>query len=279
MPEQKLSPSFMEGPISIRGDTTMRIPIVAGNWKMNKTIAEAAELVQAMRGWLASIPGVERVVCPPFVCLPAVKQAVAGTDIGVGAQNMHFEEKGAFTGEIAPSMLEGLCQYVIIGHSERRQYFGETDEGVNRKIRAALAHKLTPIVCVGETLALRQAGQTDGWVKGQVSAALQGLTPGQVQALVLAYEPIWAIGTGIAATAEDAQQVISEVIRPTIAALAGTKVAQAVRIQYGGSVSPANAAELMGKPDIDGGLVGGASLKASDFADIVRLTATSKGLA
>ncbi len=257
----------------------MRIPIIAGNWKMNKTIAEAVELVQAMKKPLAGIRGVEQVVCPSFVCLSAVKQAIADTDIGLGAQNMHFEEKGAFTGEIAPGMLEGLCQYVIIGHSERRQYFGETDEGVNRKIRAALAHRLTPIVCVGETLALRQAGQTNNWVRNQVTAALQGLASDQVQSLVIAYEPIWAIGTGIAATAADAQQVIGEVIRPTIAALLGADVAQAVRIQYGGSVSPSNTAELMGKPDIDGGLVGGASLKASDFVEIVRLTAVSKGLA
>jgi triosephosphate isomerase (TIM) len=257
----------------------MRIPIVAGNWKMNKTIAEAVELAQALKGPLAGIRGVERVICPPFVCLSGVRQAIADTDIGLGAQNMYFEEKGAFTGEVAPGMLEGLCQYVIIGHSERRQYFGETDEGVNRKIRAALAHRLTPIVCVGETLALRQAGQTDGWVKGQVTAALQGLTSDQVRALVIAYEPIWAIGTGIAATAEDAQQVIGEVIRPTIAAIVGADVAENIRIQYGGSVSPANTAELMSKPDIDGGLVGGASLKAGDFADIVRLTAASKGLA
>jgi triosephosphate isomerase len=257
----------------------MRVPIIAGNWKMNKTIAEAVELVQAMKKPLAGIRGVERVICPSFVCLSAVKQAIADTDIGLGAQNMHFEEKGAFTGEIAPGMLEGLCQYVIIGHSERRQYFGETDEGVSRKIRAALAHRLTPIVCVGETLALRQAGQTNGWVRNQVIAALQGLASDQVQSLVIAYEPIWAIGTGIAATAADAQQVIGEVIRPTIAALLGADVAQAVRIQYGGSVSPSNTAELMGKPDIDGGLVGGASLKASDFVEIVRLTAVSKGLA
>ena len=257
----------------------MRIPVVAGNWKMNKTIAEAIELATAMRDPLAGIRGVERVVCPPFVCLPAVKQALAGTDIGVGAQNVYFEEKGAFTGEVAPAMLEGVCQYVIIGHSERRQYFGETDDAVNKKIRAVLAHRLTPIVCVGETLALRRAGETNGWVRNQVVAALQGLTPTQVRALIIAYEPIWAIGTGVAATAEDAQQVIGEVIRPTVADLLGAEISEVVRIQYGGSVSPSNAAELMGKPDIDGGLVGGASLKASDFVEIVRLSAVAKDIA
>ena len=251
----------------------MRIPIIAGNWKMNKTIDEAVALVEALKGPLAGIAGVEKVVCPPFVCLPAVKAAIGEAQIGLGAQNVYFEESGAYTAEIAPGMLEGLCQYVIIGHSERRQYFGETDEGVNKKIVAALAHSLTPIVCVGETLELRQAGQTDEWVKGQVVAALEGLSADQVRSLVLAYEPIWAIGTGIAATSQDAQQVIGEVVRPTVGELFGDEVAQAIRIQYGGSVKPANAAELMSMPDIDGGLVGGASLKAPDFIDIVRLTA------
>jgi triosephosphate isomerase len=172
-------------------------------------------------------------------------------------------------------MLEGLCQYVIIGHSERREYFGETDEGVNKKIKAAFAHNLTPIVCVGETLELRQAGQTNDWVKGQIIAALKGLTGEQVKAMVVAYEPIWAIGTGVAATTADAQEVIGEVIRPTIAQLYDDEVAQPVRIQYGGSVKPSNAAELMSMPDIDGGLVGGASLQAEDFVEIVRLTADS----
>jgi triosephosphate isomerase len=254
----------------------MRTPIIAGNWKMNKTIAQAVELVQAMKDPLGEIAGVETVVCPPFVCLPAVQEAIGDAEIGLGAQNVYFEEKGAYTGEIAPGMLEGLCQYVIIGHSERRQYFGETDEGVNAKIKAALAHGLTPIVCVGETLELRKAGQTDAWVKRQVVAALEGLTAAQVQSLVIAYEPIWAIGTGVPATTEDAQQVIGGVVRPTVAGSFGDEVAQALRIQYGGSVKPANAAELMSQPDIDGALVGGASLKAEDFVEIVRLTAARK---
>jgi triosephosphate isomerase len=254
----------------------MRIPIIAGNWKMNKTIAAATALVEAMKGPLAKIEGVEKVVCPPFVCLPAVKQTVGDTEIGIGAQNMYFEESGAYTGEIAPNMLEGLCQYVIIGHSERRGYFGETDESVNQKTKVALAHSLIPIVCVGETLELRQEGKTNDWVKNQVIRALNGLSADQVKSMIIAYEPIWAIGTGVAATSQDAQEVIGQVIRPTIAELLGQDVAQKVRIQYGGSVKPSNAAELMSMPDIDGGLVGGASLQAEDFVEIVRLTAQSK---
>jgi triosephosphate isomerase len=254
----------------------MRTPIIAGNWKMNKTIDEAVELVEALKGPLAAVKGVDKVVCPTFVCLPAVKAAIGDAEIGLGAQNMYFEENGAYTGEIAPGMLQGLCQYVILGHSERRAYFGETDEGVNKKIKVALAHDLTPIVCVGETLELRQAGKTNAWVKGQVVAALEGLTGAQVESLIIAYEPIWAIGTGVAATTDDAQEVIGDVVRPTVSELFGDQVAQAVRIQYGGSVKPSNAVELMSAPDIDGGLVGGASLKAEDFAEIVRLTAQSK---
>jgi triosephosphate isomerase len=255
----------------------MRTPIIAGNWKMNKTIDEAVELAEALKGPLAAIDGVDKVVCPTFVCLPAVKAAIGDAEIGLGAQNMYYEESGAYTGEIAPGMLQELCQYVILGHSERRAYFGETDEGVNKKIKVALDHDLTPIVCVGETLELRQAGKTNGWVKGQVVAALEGLTGTQVESLIIAYEPIWAIGTGVAATTDDAQEVIGGVVRPAVAELFGNTVAQAVRIQYGGSVKPSNAAELMSAPDIDGGLVGGASLKADDFAEIVRLTAQNKG--
>ena len=255
----------------------MRTPIIAGNWKMHKTIAQAVELVQAMKGPLSEVAGVQKVVCPSFVCLPAVQEAIGDAEIGLGAQNVYFQEQGAYTGEIAPGMLEGLCQYVIVGHSERRQRFGETDEGVNAKIKAVLAHGLTPIVCVGETLELRRAGQTDAWVRRQVIAALDGLSAAQARSLVIAYEPIWAIGTGVPATAGDAQQVIGEVVRPTMGALFGTETAQATRIQYGGSVRPDNTAELMSQPDIDGALVGGASLQAQDFIAIVRLTAASKG--
>ena len=251
----------------------MRTPIIAGNWKMNKTIREAVELVEAMQAPLSRIKGVTKVVCPTAVCLPAVREAIGNAEIGLGAQNMYFAEEGAYTGEIAPNMIKELCQYVIIGHSERRGYFGETDEMVNKKIKAAFMHGLTPIVCVGETLELRQAGQTNEWVKNQVVAALEGLAGDQVKSLIIAYEPIWAIGTGVAATSQDAQDVIGGVVRPTVADLFGDKVAQAVRIQYGGSVKPANTTELMSMPDVDGGLVGGASLNAGQFAEIVRIIA------
>lgn len=255
----------------------MRIPIIAGNWKMNKSPDETIALVEAMKAPLTDIVGVEKVICPPFVCLSAAQEAIGDAEIGLGAQNVYFEESGAYTGEIAPGMLEGLVQYVIIGHSERREYFGETDEGVNKKTKVALAHGLTPIVCVGETLALRQSGKTDDWVRRQVVAALEGLTGEQVRTLIIAYEPIWAIGTGVAATAEDAQQVIGGVIRPTVVGLFGDDVAAALRIQYGGSVKPSNATELMSLPDVDGALVGGASLNAADFCEIVRLTAACRG--
>lgn len=254
----------------------MRIPIIAGNWKMYKTIPEATALIEAVKVPLSGISGVEKVVCPPYVCIPAVKEAIGEVEIGLGAQNVYFEPEGAYTGEVAPKMLAGLCEYVIIGHSERRQHFHETDESVNKKIKAALAHDLKPIVCVGETLELRQAGQTDDWIKRQVVAAFDGLAAGQMRSVVIAYEPIWAIGTGVAATAEDTQQVIGGVVRPTIDELFGSDLAQAIRIQYGGSIKPANAAELMALPDVDGGLVGGASLNAEDFVAIVRHTASAK---
>jgi len=253
-----------------------RTPIIAGNWKMNKTVAEAVSFVQEIREALQGIRGVDKVLCPPFVALVPVRELLAGTDIGLGAQNMYYEEKGAYTGEISPLMLEGLCQYVILGHSERRAYFGETDEGVNRKIKAALAHGLTPIVCVGESLEQHEAGETEAWVSGQVRAALAGLTPEQVRGIIIAYEPIWAIGTGKAATPEGANAVIAGPVRGTIAELYGDEVAQAVRVQYGGSVKPQNIGPFMEQPEIDGALVGGASLKP-DFVDIVRIAAEVKG--
>jgi triosephosphate isomerase (TIM) len=248
----------------------MRKPIIAGNWKMNKTVAEAVALVGAMKEQLLPIPGVDKVFCPPFMAVPDVARLLAGSGLGVGAQDMYWKDSGAFTGEVSPLMVREFCQYVIIGHSERREYFGETDESVNAKTRAALAHGLTPIVCVGETLALRQASRTESWVAGQVRAALAGLTAEQVAGLVIAYEPIWAIGTGLAATAEEAERVCGQVVRGTVAEVYGPAIAAAVRIQYGGSVSAANAAELMAQPNIDGALVGGASLKAPDFVAIVR---------
>lgn len=257
----------------------MRKPILAGNWKMNKTVAEAAALVTAMRDRLLAIPGVEKVLCPPFMAVPEVARLVAGTEIRVGAQDMYWEPSGAYTGEVSPVMVKEFCDYVIIGHSERREHFGETDTSVNRKIKAAFAHGLTPIVCVGESLALRQEGRTEVWVSGQVKAALEGLSAEQVASLVIAYEPIWAIGTGLAATAEEAERVCGQVVRATVAELYGADVAEAVRIQYGGSVKAANIAELMRQPNIDGALVGGASLSAEEFVAIVRYSAEAKGLA
>lgn len=253
----------------------MRTPILAGNWKMNKTVAEARELVGAALDDLVAVRGVEIVFCPPFVAIPAVAELVAGTEIGVGAQDMYWEESGAYTGEVSPAMVKEFCGYVIIGHSERREYQGETDADVNRKLKAALAHDLTPIVCVGESIEIRQAGDTETWVERQVRAALSGIPAEQVARIVFAYEPIWAIGTGLAATPHDAEHVCGRVVRATIAELYGHEVADAVRIQYGGSIKPGNALELMSQPNVDGGLVGGASLEAADFVAIVRHTATA----
>ncbi len=257
----------------------MRTPIVAGNWKMFKTVAEARQLVAAAREGLLGVSGVDKVFCPPFMAVPAVADAVSGTALGVGAQNMYWADEGAFTGEVSPLMVKEYCDYVIIGHSERREYFCETDEDVNKKIAAALKHGLTPIVCVGESLQIRRAGDTEAWVKGQVQGAVKGLTADEVAGLVFAYEPIWAIGTGLAATPQDAEHVCGAVVRATLRALYGDAVAAAVRIQYGGSIKPGNALELMSQPNVDGGLVGGASLQAADFVAIVRHTATAKGLA
>jgi triosephosphate isomerase len=255
----------------------MRRPILAGNWKMNKTISEATDLVRTVRRGLNEVKGVDRVICPPFTTLAAVKDLLAATQIGLGAQNMHWEEKGAYTGEIAPAMVKELCQYVILGHSERRAYFHETDENVNRKVKAALAHGLIPIICVGETESQHDAGETEAVVGGQVRGCLAGLSADQVAGLVIAYEPVWAIGTGKAATAAGAGAVIGLTIRGTIAQLYDEATAQAVRVQYGGSVSPSNVAEFMSHADIDGALVGGASLKP-DFVDLVRIAAEVKGV-
>jgi triosephosphate isomerase len=248
----------------------MRRPILAGNWKMHMTIADATDFVRSIRRGLNEIKTVDRVLCPPFTALAAVRELLSATEIGLGAQNMHWEEKGAYTGEIAPAMLKELCQYVILGHSERRAFFGETDEGVNRKIKAALAHGLLPIVCVGETVSEYDAGSTEQVVGGQVRGCLSGLTAEQVAGLVIAYEPVWAIGTGKAATPAGAGSVIGLTIRGTIADLYDEATAQAVRVQYGGSVKPSNVAEFMAHPDIDGALVGGASLKP-EFVDLVRI--------
>jgi len=257
----------------------VRTPIIAGNWKMHKTIAEATALVREMRRELHSISGVEKVVCPPFTALAAVAELLQATSIKVGAQDTHWEVAGAYTGAISPVMVKEIAQYVIIGHSERRQYFGETDESVNRKVKAAFAHGLSPIVCVGENLEQNEAGQTETWVSGQVRAALAGLSAEQVGQLVLAYEPIWAIGTGKPATPAGANATIGLVLRGTVADMFGETVAQAVRIQYGGSVKSSNIGEFMVQPDIDGALVGGASLKAAEFVAITRIAADTKGTA
>lgn len=246
----------------------MRKPIIAGNWKMYNTIEEAIALVEDLKP-LVKNAACDVVVCPTFVCLPAVAAAAKGTNIKVGAQNMYFEEKGAYTGEVSPYMLESLgIDYVIIGHSERRQYFNETDETVNKKLKKAYEHKLIPILCVGETLEEREGNFTSEVLGKQVKLDLAGLTCAQAETLVIAYEPIWAIGTGKTATADDANDTIAY-IRSIVSGIYGEDTAEKVRIQYGGSVKPNTIKEQMGKSDIDGALVGGASLKASDFAAIV----------
>ena len=247
----------------------MRTPFIAGNWKMNKTADEAAAFANEIKDALNAIEGVDVAFCPPFLAIPAVADAVQGTKIGVGAQNMYFEESGAYTGETAPNMITPFCQYVILGHSERRAYFGETDEGVNKKIKAALKHGLTPIVCVGESLEQNESGETQVFVSGQVRAAFDGLSAGEMAGCVIAYEPIWAIGTGKTATVEQAGDIIGGTVRATVASMFDKDTAEAVRIQYGGSVKPGNAAAFMAHPDIDGALVGGAALKP-DFVDLVR---------
>lgn len=246
----------------------MRKPIIAGNWKMNKTPSEAVELINQLKP-LVKDSEAEVVVCPPFVSLAAASQALEGSNIDLGAQNMHFEENGAFTGEVAPNMLKELgVKYVIIGHSERRQYFAETDETVNKKVTTAFAHGLIPILCVGETLEQREKDITEKIVEGQIREDLAGLRENDVRKIVIAYEPVWAIGTGKTASSEQANEVIS-FIRNIVADMFGNDVAENTRIQYGGSMNPGNASELMAMSDIDGGLIGGASLKAEDFAKVI----------
>jgi triosephosphate isomerase len=247
-----------------------RRPIVAGNWKMNTTIDEGLALVDALRALVGAESAVDRVVCPPFVSLQAISSRLRGSEIAVGGQNLHFEPKGAFTGEVSAAMLVGLASYVIVGHSERRHIFGETDVVVAKKVRAALGAGLLPILCVGESLAERDAGDTELVLRRQVRSALAGI--GEAPGLVIAYEPVWAIGTGRAATSADAQGG-NVIVRDELAQVLGLGVAQATRIQYGGSVTPDNAAELLGQPDIDGALVGGASLVAASFAAIIRAAA------
>ena len=245
----------------------MRKPIIAGHWKMHKTIAEALEFVNEVKDRVNN-DKVEAVICAPFTLLKDLKQATKGTNIKIGAQNMHFEEKGAFTGEISPLMLKELdMDYVVIGHSERRQYFNETDETVNKKVLKALEVGIDPILCVGETLEEREAGNTKDVCKVQVEKALENVSKEDLAKVVIAYEPVWAIGTGKTATSEDANDVIAY-IREVVANLYG-ELANEVRIQYGGSVKPSNVAEIMNQSDIDGALVGGASLEANDYVELV----------
>jgi triosephosphate isomerase len=248
----------------------MRTPMIAGNWKMNATVTEAKAMVAGMLGGLDTIKGVDKVICPPFTALASIKEMLTGTPVRLGAQNLYFEEKGAYTGEISPLMLAELCDFVIIGHSERRQYFGETDETVNKKIVAALKAGLKPIVCIGERLEENEAGKTAEIVTGQLKGALAEID--YPRGLIIAYEPVWAIGTGRAATGEQANETIG-MIRSNIAEMYGDEAARDIRILYGGSVTSANTAEFMKQPEIDGALVGGASLKAEEFVSIVKQTA------
>jgi triosephosphate isomerase len=251
----------------------MRRPVIAGNWKMNTTVDEAVSIVRSMVNDLDKFGNVEKVVCPPFISLTAVKEIIKGTSIKLGAQNMYFEEKGAYTGEISPAMLIDLCEFVILGHSERRQYFGEDDGMVNRKIKAAMQAGLIPVLCVGETLEENEANRTGEILTGQVRRGLAEID--STGTLIIAYEPIWAIGTGKAANAGQATAA-ALVIRTTIEELYNSETAQSIRILYGGSVNGSNIAEFISESEIDGALVGGASLKRDDFIEIVRRTESIK---
>lgn len=246
-----------------------RRPLIAGNWKMHKTGEEAVQTVQQLKSLVADVQDVEVMVAPPFTALAPVAEALAGSTIALGGQNMHWESKGAFTGEIAPGMLVAAgCRYVIIGHSERRQFFGETDTTVNQKIRAALTAGLQPVFCIGESEAQREAGQTFSVLDKQVQNGLEGLFSQDLQSLVVAYEPVWAIGTGKTATKEQAQEVHAHV-RQLIADTVDKHLAETMRILYGGSVNPGNVKALMAMPDVDGALVGGASLDPETFSQLV----------
>jgi triosephosphate isomerase len=249
-----------------------RKPIIAGNWKMNKTMAEARDLASKLAPLVSGVKDREIVLAPTFTSLQAVGEAIKGTNMVLAAQNMHWEDKGAFTGEISAEMLLDLgCKYVIIGHSERRQYFGETDETVNKKAKQALKKGLLPIMCVGETLAEREAGRLDEVISRQVTDGLKDIGAEDMKKVVIAYEPVWAIGTGKTATPEQANEVHS-LIRQKVQALYAAEISGGLRIQYGGSVTPENVSSLMAKPDIDGALVGGASLKPESFAALVNFT-------
>ena len=251
----------------------MRKPFVAGNWKMNKTVEGATKLVSDMMPGLEAITTVDRVFCPPYSSLMVLSALLEETGLGLGAQNMHWEASGAFTGELSPAMVKEFCQYVILGHSERRAYFAETDETVNKKVKAAFAADLMPIVCIGETLEQNEAGKTADVVSRQIRQGFKEVALPDPEKLIVAYEPIWAIGTGKAASGEDANKIIGLYIRSVLAEVFGTEKAQAIRILYGGSVKASNAAEFFNQPEIDGALVGGASLKVDDFIGIVKAAA------
>jgi triosephosphate isomerase len=253
----------------------MRLPMIAGNWKMNTTLDEATRLVKSMLAGLDRIGGVEKVICPPFVSIAPINNLLKNSSVKLGAQNVFYEEKGAFTGEVSSLMLAGMCAYVIIGHSERRQYFGETPEIIDKKVKAALRFNLTPIFCIGERLEENEAGKTEEVLTRQYTASSDVLY--YKSGMVIAYEPVWAIGTGRSATGEQANKTIG-FIRQLIKNQHGGDIAEKVRILYGGSVTAANIAEFMRQPEIDGALVGGASLKADDFLSIVKQTSTIRGL-
>ena len=252
----------------------MRTPLIAGNWKMNTTVGEAVELVREMLGALNQIDNVEKVFCPPFISLTAVAKIIKGSSVKLGAQNMHFEDRGAYTGEISPLMLAGLCQFVIIGHSERRQYFNETDEKINKKVKAALKAGVEPILCIGEKLEEYEAGRTAAVVNRQLELALADID--NLNGTIIAYEPIWAIGTGRSATGQQANETIG-LIRQRITNLYDKEAASSICILYGGSVTADNISDIIKQTDIDGALVGGASLKAEQFISIVRQTAENSG--
>ena len=254
----------------------MRIPIIAGNWKMNTTVNDAVKLVRSMLSGLDKVAGIEKVICPPFVSLAAIRDLIKGSSVKLGAQNMFYEEKGAFTGETSPLMLADLCEYVIIGHSERRQYFSETGETIDKKVQAALRVELKPILCIGERLEENEAGRTEEVLTRQLMTSSDLLY--YLGGLVIAYEPVWAIGTGKSATGEEANKTIG-FIRQIISHQHGDNIANSVRILYGGSVTADNIAEFMQQPEIDGALVGGASLKADEFLSIAKQTSEIRGLA
>lgn len=251
----------------------MRRPFVAGNWKMNKTVEHATLLVADLLPGLEAIKTVDRVLCPPFTSLMVVSGMLAGTEIGLGSQNLHWEDSGAFTGEISPAMVREFCKYVIIGHSERRGYFGETDEFVNFKLKAAIGNNLTPIICVGETLEENEGGKTESVVGRQVKLGFKDVDKEAAADIVVAYEPVWAIGTGKAASAQMANDIIGGAVRRNLAGMFGEETAEKMRILYGGSVKGVNAVEFFSQSEIDGGLIGGASLKAEDFVQIVEAAA------